>query len=226
MADKSSYDTTSGLLDDFDCEITSARFAVIPDYNPDTLLLIWETTTNDPDVPEYQISFPMGSGWETMDGGKTATHERGKTQFTGSSWMGMLINRCVKVLGIRDLLQSRGEATEAHIWEGLRFHLNSEEVDYGGEIGTRSRLLPTEFLGEGGTAQPVSRSAAPTATAADNGEMDPRKLKALVTVMAKRSTDHATFMDAVLDKYPQIAEAPELEELFADVLDPEGLFAK
>jgi hypothetical protein len=223
---KESFQTSTGLIDDVDIEVVGAHFGINPDYNPDTLLLIWECTTDDPDVPEVDLSFSLGAGWETFDGGKTATHERGKTKFSRRSHYGMVIDRCVKQFGMEDFLGDRGDSWEADIWVGLRFHMERESVDYGDDIGKKEKALPTAYLGVAGETKPQQemgqtgqKTGAPTFDGLD-------RLTASVTVMAKKAADHNSFIDAVMDKYPQIAEDDAYEELYTDILDPGGIFAK
>lgn len=163
MAEKEfdSWQTVSGLPDDFDFTITGARFRFDPQYNNgETLLLELEGESDSEDL-DRPLLFPCGSGWDTPDNGKTAVHPRLKG-FHKRSHYGMLIERC-RELGIIDLLQKRGAATEAKVWVGLKFHFKREVVSYGAEIGEKEKLLPTAFLGEVGKSK---AGAVGTATAA------------------------------------------------------------
>lgn len=109
---------------------------------------------------------------------------------------------------------------EAAIWNGLVFHMKRKKIGYGGEIGDKERLLPTEFkgvAGEGGIAKPASTPAAastptaPTATetapdaGGDGGAADglSGKLKIALRKLAKEvkasGGDHDAFAEKAFE---------------------------
>ena len=116
------WETSSGLPDDFAFTVTNARFVFDPQYNNgETLLLAWEGEAEGVDL-DRPLRFACGSGWDTPDNGKTAVHPKQKL-FNKRSHYGMLIDRCIKELGMGDILRRRGVPTEAKVWVGLRFRL-------------------------------------------------------------------------------------------------------
>lgn len=145
-----SWETTSGLLDDFDGEVVESYFGYNPQYGGgDTLLLNWKVKTAEGD---QDLLISCGKKWETVDGGKSAQRtDGGKEQFVKTSHYGMILER-VKKLGAIDVLRTRGRATEADLWTGTRWHFKREKVSYGGEIGDKEKVMPVDFLGEGAGA--------------------------------------------------------------------------
>lgn len=203
-----SYDTTSGLLDEFDGEVQRAWFATDARYNDGkSIMLHLEIKTTDPDVPEVTEKFPVGTGWDSTDGGATIVHEKGKTQFNSSSIYGKILDLVKKDGGILHdvlpVLKSRGPSTNAAIWVGLTFHFKKTEFNYGAEIGAKSRVIPVKFLGEGAQPSlPTTAATAPAATevaapAASAVEADPVVLAKLRSA-AKDSPTHQAFLDAAI----------------------------
>lgn len=207
------WETTSGLLDDFAFTITNAWFATDARYNNgETILLHLEGTTDNPDTPETIISYPVGSGWESNDGGKTVD---GKDKFNKQSWYGRFIDACVKELGLGSTLAKRGNPKAASTWLGLSFQMKEKEFNYGGEIGVKSRLMPVKFLGEGG--------AAPAATAAPVVEI-PAELDKTLRDLVAASSDHGAFVAEAM-KVPDVSSNADLLSQVVDAGDT-GLYAK
>lgn len=147
----------SGFLDDFDGEVKDQWFEFDPEYNDgETLVLKLEMLTDDEDEPETTQLYPCGDGWETDRDGKVAKREDGRQKpFNRRSGVGLLIG-AANESGATDVLRKRFEENglgpfHADWWQGLKFHWKRQEINYGGEIGTRERLLPEGFLGEGGS---------------------------------------------------------------------------
>lgn len=205
---KDSYEPDSGgLLDHYVGTIEDAFFGTDSRYNNgETLLMFWHMRTDNPDVPEVDERFSCGGGWETLDGGKTAENSQGKTRFHPSSLYGKIIQRCVKEFEIRDLLEDRGESYEAKIWEGLVFEMGREDIDYGGEIGKRERLLPQKFAGLAGseTSPPGEKPA--QVESGGNGETVAALLESLpddlveqLRAARQESSSHVQFVDRCMD---------------------------
>lgn len=159
-----------------------------------TLLLHWPVTIEevqqdgleDQVGEEETILFSCGKDWETPDGGETAVHSSGNTSklFHASSAMGMLIDAILGkvanygenasrtdgdelVVDMGDaisMLRSRGAATDAATWDGLRWQFAEVLVDYGkdkeGEPIVSKRALPIKYLGVAGD-DPVAAKAKP-----------------------------------------------------------------
>lgn len=155
-----STDFETGLLDDYDFTIESAVFETDPKYmNGTRLLLKWDGITNSQEVPYTHIWIPIGKGFETRDGGRTIQHESGdpKRYFQNTSLIARIITRCVKDFDMGEALDQRaaelgiddaeGSWRYARMWETMKFHINRQTLDYGGDIDPQKREMPTAFLG-------------------------------------------------------------------------------
>lgn len=194
------YETETGFLDEYDGTITRSYFATDSRYQDGNVLLLhWDITTTDPDVPEVTEKFPIGSGWDSSDGGKTVVNEKGKQKFNKSSIYGKIVDSATsgEIVEVLPVLKSRGRPTVAAIWDGLSFHFKRKEFDYGGEIGVKARVMPIKFLGENAQVQ-MPTTAAPAAAAADTTSADPLVL-ARLRVAAKDAASHQAFLDAAME---------------------------
>ena len=231
---KDSWETDLGLLDDYDLTITHAYFATDARYNNgESLLLHLEGTTDDADMPESQVLFACGSGWASNDGGKTATHEKGKGRFNRSSWYGRLIER-MKELGGIDALAQRGDATQAQVWEGITLHLVREEVDFGSGIEAKSHLMPTAWrVGDVATgksaAKPTPKAAAMSTAAPTTQSTIPipetpisPKLLVQAKVLFKKHANYGDWLTACM-----ALDGFETDEAFMmAVIDPTMLWTE
>lgn len=224
------YETTSGLVDDFDVLIEDAWFATDQRYNNgQTVMLFWKSTPLsevDDSVPEEfwdgGIRFACGKDWETLDGGKTVEHPKELKKFNSQSAYGMLINKAIEY-GALDVLKKRGPSQDASIWVGLKFHMKREEFSFkiGGEEVKRDRLLPTKFLGVGDEDAPKSSSSkGAKAEKADVPDLPEETMTKLREV--KGETDsHSAFVDAVME-LPDLAGDVKIIKAIAT---PDGIYA-
>jgi len=231
------FETESGLLDDFDFTINKAYFATDMQYmNGEVLLLHLVGETDNPDNPEQHLMIPVGTGWDSADGGKTAVHERGKKKFIDSSIYGRLINRCIDKdqLNLKDLFRKRGSSklgfAEAKIWEGLRFHMKREKLEFGPGLKATERLMPVAFLGEN---KPAAKGKVPKAVVEtppeettedieDDAALEHKVLVLKVRALAKQCASYDEF-------YPQALKVPKVrdhDDLIAAIVDPEGIWAE
>lgn len=143
----------TGLIDDFAFTIRQSIFAPDVKYNGgNTVLLQWHGTTDNEDLPETHVYFPLGKGWSSKDGGVSIVHDSGKSDkyFVQSSLIAKLITRCVTDFGMGDLLESRGGPFESSPWVNLVFRMKYQPQDYGQGIDAKPKLFPVQFLGEAG----------------------------------------------------------------------------
>lgn len=213
------WETTSGLaLDDADIEILGVSFRYDAQYNNgETLLAVFEFRNEDEDEEGEQF-FPCGKGWEPADKGQAAVHESGKSdkKFHKNTAYGELIDSALAA-GAGAVLGSRGPATRAEVWTGLRFHAKSEDKTFkvkdGNELveRTTSRIHFTEFLGEAGAK--ADEKPAKAAAKADEGDESTSQvkaesngsgpisglLKAKLTKLAKEHDSHDTFMEKAFE---------------------------
>lgn len=214
-----SWDTETGLIDDYDYTIEVATFTTDSRYNDgQTLLLKWEGTavTADGEAIDHMLLLPCGSGWESRDGGRSATHDKGKTRFNRSSIIGKIIDRCIKDLGMGDVLMPRGEPTESQTWEGLTFHMKREVINFGGGIGEKEREMPVAFVGADG----ATNGAAAPAPAVDGARI---AVEAKVKAAAASAADFGTFVNDAISSMPELLE---YDDIMAKVVDESGYWAE
>jgi len=237
------WETESGLPDDFDLTVREAWFAKDARYKDgEVLLLHWQGAVEkdgEEEELETPIIFPCGSGWNSYDGGKTAEHEKGRKRFINSSIYGRLIDRCVKDLGMMDLMLRRGDPRVAKVWEGLKFHLKREKIEFGSKLEPIERLMPDKFLGEvkGGKLTPAKATAArpkqetkPKEEAEAKEETvagsDDKKRKLLLAKLKAEAKKAASF-DEFYEKAVEIEGVTDDEEILAQVIDEEaGIYAQ
>lgn len=219
---KDSWDTDSGLPDDFDFYISDASFGYRNEYqNGEVSLLIWEGESPDEDVES--IIWPCGAGWEATKGGDAVEHPK-RNRFVKTSMMGRLINRVVTELGVDDM-RSRGNATEAKVWKGLGFHMKRETIEYGPGIledrgGKTDHLMPVAVLekpvkGKAKKAEPEAEET----KAKPSTEVLEKKLSLLASKLSKED-----FQAKAMDMPEVVAD----DDLLGSVLDDseDGLWAK
>lgn len=230
---------TSGLPDDFDGYVTDAVFGFNPQYMDGTRLVLMLTVlSDDDDIGEEPLMYPAGSGWEVKDRGETAVREDGKEKgFNQSSGMGLLCAAAIEA-GAGDVLKERGSPMQASIWKGLGFHWNRKSFDYGGDIGSKERLVPTAYLGVkggggaaaggggGAAAAPAASTASapaaadtPAATPPASGEVTGKTRVALIR-LAKQCDTHDLFMEKAYDM-AEVADNPAAQAL---VDTPDALY--
>lgn len=187
------YALSSGLIDDFDGTVSEAYFGTDAAYNNgDTVLLVLELSTDDPDHPQETVKLSTGTGWTIEGQGASIVSESGKARsFNKNSRVGQVIAAALNI-GAGDAMRAKGTPMEASTWAGLSFHWNRVElVGFNGE--TKEALLPTAFLGDEGGTQTTTTAAAAPAT----GEVD-AATRAKLIMLAKSSADHGAFVDAAL----------------------------
>jgi len=242
------WETESGLPDDFNLTVTDAWFAKDARYKDgEVLLLHWHGTVEkdgEEEELETPIIFPCGSGWDSYDGGKTAEHEKGRKRFISSSIYGRLIDRCVKDLGMMDLMIKRGDPKTAKVWKGLKFHLKREKIEFGSKLEPIERLMPDKFLGEAGKSAPAKEAAKPKQetkeeAAVESGEeaaarsreeatagSDDKKRKLLLAKLKAEAKKAASF-EEFYEKAVEIEGVTDDEEILAQVIDEEaGIYAQ
>lgn len=158
MADEekaSAWDLETGLPNDFDGWVKTAKFGYKEEYaqavqqrGGEGVMLILDLDDEGGEAvasPGYSI----GTGWIVSEDGKTISHPKRQNVVRGSMY-GNLQTRVRKDLGVD--MDSRGVPTDARCWEGLGFHWMQEEhaVVSRGEAGAPTKatgLMPVEVLG-------------------------------------------------------------------------------
>lgn len=230
------FKMSEGLLDDVDVYIDEFRFEFNPEYNNGETLVGVAVVSSDDDEVESgtELMFSCGDGWTTNDAGKSAEREDGKQKtFNNRSAMGMFAAGAIGVA--EEIMRGRYDSDgttpmHAAMYEGLGFHLEIQEVDYGGEIGKRGRLVPTAFLGEKGKGKAASggakkaagtKKAAKKATAAkkaapkDEGGV-PVDVKKQLDAIADECENHDEFMERAMSEVDPDSITPDVEAAIAD----------
>jgi hypothetical protein len=221
-----SWETVSGLPDDFDFVIESARFEYRDEYQGgEVCLMVWYGSSPDEDVES--IIWPCGNGWISADEGARAEHPK-RNRFVNVSMMGRLINRVVGELGVD--MKSRGSAVEAKVWAGLGFHMKRETLEFGPGIledrgGKTQHLMPVAVLDKKAGAKATTEAQAGTETTDATDTPAPSSdgvVKKLELLASKLSKDE--FQSKAMD----MAEVVDNDSLLAQVLDDsdEGFWAK
>lgn len=214
--ERKSWETESGLPDDFEGTVVAAKFDTPADYVQGTMIVL--VLAIDTPLRQMQQYVSIGAGFSIQDDGRRVVHEEGKG-FQQNSYYGRIIERCAKDLGMMDLLQGRGEDTDAQVWVGLRFHWKREKHEFGSGLEEREHLMPVAFLGEveiseaqaAGAASGTGEEAAPAGSADEKKAAKKAEVKAKSDLkdIAIEADDVATFQDKAMD----------VEPLPADLLD-------
>lgn len=238
------FDTTSGLYEG-PAVMTNVRFDYNPEYNNgNTLLFLCDLDTEDADtgIIENQL-FGIGNGWDRKDKGARIEKVKGRPLYNDSSGLGMIMAGATKGLpkvyqdadeypghkfrnadafveeGRRRINEDDLTPQHAAFWEGLRFEFTRVEIAYGGEIGTKDKLVVSEFLGVKGKG---SSKATPKADTETTTEATPEAPADEVTTRRRRKVTGGVTEEvkeaikAVADKV--IGEAPDSmsdDDLFA-----------
>jgi len=208
---------SSGLLDDADVTINQAYFGTDARYQSgEQLLFVIEGTSPQADEDEVRQFWSIGGGWEAIEGGAKV---EGKEKFNTSSAYARFFNAALQIPGVSEIIQDRGTPDEAAIWEGLTFHMERQDVEYGGQIGTRQMLLPVSLV-EGKKKAVPKKPAAKKAASNSGGD---KALRAKLKNLAKKSDDFDGFLDALHEQYPEVADNTEL---YDEALDEDRLFVE
>ena len=246
MAEYDPFKLEEGGIDDVDATFTNCRFEFDPEYQDgDVLVYKVDLEIDDDDYDEpFSARYSCGQGWTTVDKGKTAEREDGKRKnFNKRGAFGLLLGSIFDLDDALDILKARFEGSDmtpqsAALLDGLKFHMEQKETDYGGEIGKINRLVATEYLGEVGSgsakASAGKKSVKPATEATDsdappakkkkavdggsNGEV-PAEVVAKLDGIADESESHDEFMEAVFEQLDANELTSGVEEAIKDTGD-------
>jgi hypothetical protein len=227
----SSWDTSSGLLEEFSLDVQEAWFGTNDKYNQGQTLLLnlkgAASVAGDVVDPDHHLMLSCGDKWKAAQGGATAVNTTGSDSFNSQSAVGRLIDGA-KELGdpVIAILRGRGDSFQADTWNNLV--IDFERVKTGsfkdrntGEERDVYNYLPRAIVeGSGGGAS--ASTPAPAAAAADNsgGGMAPAALRKILGVEAAKYDSNDDFMAAVLDDgYSHGSALTSNEELLDAVID-------
>jgi hypothetical protein len=236
--EKSSWDTESGLLDDFDFEVDEAWFGEDEeaDNNDGRVFLFLRGTAVDDEGEEHEEHrerYSTGKNWEAVDDGAEVENATGKNRFNQNAGLGRLINALV-ALGDDEAayLSKRGQAYEASTFDGLSLHMENMEVsrwtnDDGEEVSWNLNLpvsltLPKKKAKKGGKGK-ADRSGTKKAKKTAS---KPTGLQAEIAKFAAQfdEDEHDEFVDQVLDEdvFDNANKIMDDDELHAEILDPDS----
>lgn len=222
----------TGLRTEYDFTIHMATFGTDMSYNNgQSYLLILSGL--DEDNTESQEMLSIGEGWESKDGGFTATHEK-KALFNRNSvygvWLGYAAE-AVEAAG-QDWIFNK-DPRDASMWNGTRWHMEEKVIAEastwrdGTEHPARTRLVPVAFLGFEGDAPAstlsgvVSEAPVPTQAPASNGAVVDGS--PILLALAKASPDYQSFVNAAMTN-PDVANDEALLQLVIDG-SPNGYYS-
>ena len=217
---------STGLPDNIDIIITEAKFGYDASYKKGQVLLFMLTGDSPGRDEPLEQWYSTGSGWDTEDGGESAVHPDNPDGFQAGSPYGLFIVAAIQT-GIDKVLAERGLPHQAEVWNGLAFHFERVDHDYGDPIGVKKFLLPTEFLGEGkkgrkavedrAKTKPKKGGKAKSKSKGDDLTDDQQKLLKKLQKLAGKHDDHDDFMAAAVDKFGDDVEEDPV--IYALVLD-------
>ncbi len=219
----------TGLKDDFTFIVDHSYFGTDAAYQDgQQLLLIWEGRDAEDDSPHTE-KFSVGKGWATEDLGRTMVNPK-SMKINNNSIYGRILKWAVeneKPL-VALMIERGGDARSSAIWNGLKFQMKVESMNYGKEIGVRERLMPAEFLGVEGeapkAAAPSVASSQPTSspvTTSTNGAVS--MAEKILARLASTSDSFETFVEGALE-LPEVMSDNALRARISDESES-GFFA-
>lgn len=214
-AEKSTWETETGLPNDIDAWISNPRFGFKEEYaqvvqagGGEGVMFIVDLVDEKGELVGSQ-GYSIGTGWVVSEDGMEISHPKRKNVVSGTLY-GQLQNRVRRELKVS--MEKFGLPTQAKSWAGLGFHWMLEgHVTVAGP--EKQGLMPVEFLGakEGIVVAP----GVPRISVAAELET---KLKELA-----QSNDVKTFQKLALKDPAVVAN----DELMASILDegPGGFYA-
>lgn len=204
MPDHDPWAGTSGLRDDFDGTITSAKFIFDSEYfNGNALLMTMEVTPDDGGEPEI-LKLSVGTGWDQDSKGAAAKRE------DNSDPKGFNKN-CNYQRFIASALETdfapelrKGVPWDATIWEGQNFHFNRIEFPaFDANSKAPEVTCPTVY---NGASESSGKKAAKPAAAKSAGPSAAEKAKAkAAAAKAKAAGDDAGDEDPNVTILKQLA---------------------
>ena len=235
---KESWETTSGLLDDFTLNVAEAWFGEDEENDDERIYLFLRGLAIDNDSEDaaeeedYRERFRVGTNWETVDKGAGVENATGKQKFNKNSGVGRLIRSMVADGATAEALAERGDATEAGTYIGLTLHLvRIEQTPFENDDGDKVEwnilsAVEVEFPKKAKSKSKSKSKKSSGSGKADKGKDEGKGLRKTVIAFAGQFGDdeHITFVEQVLDAetFPAASDIEDDDELHADVLDDEG----
>lgn len=229
------WETTSGLLDDFTLQVEEAWFGEDEENDDERLYLFLRGTAIDSDdgdeSEDYRERFRAGQNWEAVDKGAGAENATGKQKFNKNSGVGRLIRSMVADEDTAKALAERGDANEAETYIGLTIHfVREEQQPFENDDG---EMIEWNILQANEVVFPKAKAKGKKKGKGDSGKASKGKKKSGGTSLKKtviafaeqfEADEHTTFVEQVLDAdvFPAAPDIEDDDELHADILDDEG----
>ena len=235
--EKTSWDTESGLLDDYDFVVKEAWFGTDEEVDdPDDRIFLFlrgeATVAGDDDVTddEHRERYSTGKNWEVVEEGTEVENATGKNRFNQNAGVGRLINALVNIDGVAPYLASKGDAYEASTFEGLRMHMDRRVVSrWTGDDGEELEwelALPTSVKTKAKSKGKKSKKGGSGKASRAKGKGSKPSLRSDIVDFAAEfeEDEHDDFVDQVLDDdvFTRAEEIQEDDELHAEVLDADS----
>ena len=215
------WDTTEGGAlpgsdGPIEVEFTEGSFNYDASYNNgETLVFILEGEC-DHEYWQGSLLYSIGTGWDTDDN----VVVEGRDMFNGNTNYARFFKAALETDAaeiLEDRAGSEGPA-DASIWENLVFKM--ERKPYKGFNGEEKFiLLPTKFVGEAGSKKKGKKKKSKSGKA----DASSKELRKGILKLAGKHDDHDEFVEAVLDKFPEVEDH---EDLYDSVLDEDGIFSE
>lgn len=238
---KSSWDTTSGLLDEFRFNVKEVWFGPNEDSERDDERIFANLrgeafVDGELEDDEHVERYSVGSNWEVVEDGAEVENATGKNQFNRNTGLGRLINALV-ALGEdeAEFLADRGEAYEASTFDGLVMEMERKLVstftsDDGEEVEWYLALPVALDLKPKKKGKKSKKGGSGKASRAKGKGSKPSLRSDIIDFASEFDEDeHDDFVDQVLDDevFARADEIAEDDELHAEVLDADSkLWAK
>lgn len=244
MAEKTSWDTESGLLDEFRFEVSETWFGIDEEVDDptDKVYLFLRGAAFDEDGElvddEHRERYSTGKNWEVVEDGTEVENATGKNRFNQNAGIGRLINALVALGGdVAKALAKRGDAYEAATFNGITMEMERKLVSkWKGDDGEDLEWylsLPNsvEFpKAKGKKSKSKKGGSGKASRAKGKGSKKPSLRSDIIDFAAEFDEDeHDDFVDQVLDDsvFARAEEIQEDDELHAEVLDADSkLWAK
>jgi hypothetical protein len=210
----------SGLREDMVITIHSSYFAPHAEYMEGKALMLWLIGTDENDEA-VEVRMSVGADWQSPDGGVNITHPtKRKQHINKNSIYGHFISFCFEIPELAKVLVGRGAPTDSRIWMDLILHLQARKIEFGRNIDSQERLMPTEFLGlhteqVPATVAPMAVAPAPTVpvapapTEAEQAQLSP-------SVLVQQARARAQAEAAVTNGSPLYMRALDLAKTMPD----------
>lgn len=227
----SSWETVSGLLEEFAFKVAEAWFGPNEDSerDPDKVYLNLRGVAKvDGEIvdDEHVERYSTGKNWEVVEDGAEVENATGKNKFNENTGLGRLINAMVACGDdVAEYLAGKGEAYEASTFEGLAMDMKrmlvSEFESDDGETVQWYLQLPTEIAVKAKKGKKGGSGKAGKAKGKGKSS-----LRSEIIEFAKEfdEDEHDDFVDQVLDDtvFDNAEKIEDDDELHAEVLDPDS----